>query len=1101
MSKGRIILIAVVMALVGGTPAGAQVSPSLYDFVRGTLEWKTIETPHFRIHYHTSETGPSSERSAREVAVIAEEVYGPITELYQHEPATKVSIVLRDFEDYSNGAAYFFDNMIVLWAPALNTPLRGRHNWLKNVVAHEFTHIVQVQSTMKSTRKVPFYYVQLLSYEDVRRPDVLYGYPNGIVTYPIPVLNNPAWLAEGTAQFQRAGMSYDTWDSHRDMVLRTRALAGRMLSLSDMGGFYSHDGLERETVYNQGFAFTQYVVNRYGEESLREISSALGKWSAWNFRQAARRALGVDGKQLYETWRAELEAEYRAATEPLRPNQIGGEIIRKEGFLNQSPAFSPDGRRFAYVSNQGRDLSSTALYVVDPDGSDWVADEGRELVAEPHGYTCALGHRLVPRVFGSVSWSPDGKRIVYSRRRDTKEGYYFADLYEYDLDEKSSNRLTRSLRARYPAYAPDGTSVVFVSEIDGTANLFELDLRTRSVREITRFRNGEELGVPSWHPDGKRLFVGLSDESGQSIASVDVETGASTQMIGPGADVRDPHIDPSGKHLYYVSDETGIFNIYRVSVGGGDTEQLTNVVGGAFQPSVNALGQLLFSRYEWDGYKIARMDSAAAVEHPLAYRAPASLSKWVSRRTEKELQFEAPDADTPIVSLPDSAAAYRSDFTSFSFFPVFRLDQYVTRRRSRAEVRLPDRTRGETLLRNTKLGFYFASREVLEGLSMFGGLLVAPASGDADNLGSFFAPANLLELERDLFIQFDYNKGVFFRNRRWSPQLSLQLFNVRRNVENGLAFEELACTACFPPDTTLADLSYNLWELDVAARSKVTRSLLLEAGYRFSPYRVTTERFFSREFQQTISASSSRYYVGRAVRLKAYVEAMAPHRHADVVPTGLRAELTYEYEPGRLLDRFAVEDGQLVPKYERFDNHRLTADVRYGIRLFGERPGPHGLSARLRASTILGEPVDDFFDDYVGGLIGARGYPFYALGGNETLWAQLSYHLPLLPRIRKQFLFLYLDKIYARLYADAAYAWSGSAPSLSDARRDVGAELRVGVGSFYLLPTAIFVSATYGLDEFEFDLDENFVTPDGSTSVSYGRELQWHFGILFGFDL
>ena len=48
---------------------------------------------------------------------------------------------------------------------------------------------------------------------------------------------------------------------------------------------------------------------------------------------------------------------------------------------------------------------------------------------------------------------------------------------------------------------------------------------------------------------------------------------------------------------------------------------------------------------------------------------------------------------------------------------------------------------------------------------------------------------------------------------------------------------------------------------------------------------------------------------------------------------------------------------------------------------------------------------------------------------------------------------------------------------------------------------AIFFSATYGLDEFDFQLDQGFVTPDGRDFVSYGSELQWHFGVLFGFDL
>ena len=102
--------------------------------------------------------------------------------------------------------------------------------------------------------------------------------PNVIVTYPITTITNPAWFAEGTAQYQRSWLNYDNWDAHRDMLLRTRVLAGEQMSLADMGGFYSHNSLLRETVYNQGFAFTRYLANRFGEDALKDISAALGKW-------------------------------------------------------------------------------------------------------------------------------------------------------------------------------------------------------------------------------------------------------------------------------------------------------------------------------------------------------------------------------------------------------------------------------------------------------------------------------------------------------------------------------------------------------------------------------------------------------------------------------------------------------------------------------------------------------------------------------------------------------------------------------------------------------------------------------------------------------
>ena len=86
------------------------------DFPRPDLTWQTIETAHFLVHFHNG-----AARSAHDIAQIAEEVYGPITKLYQHEPDSKVSLIIHDNDDYSNGAAYFYDNKIELWAPALGS--------------------------------------------------------------------------------------------------------------------------------------------------------------------------------------------------------------------------------------------------------------------------------------------------------------------------------------------------------------------------------------------------------------------------------------------------------------------------------------------------------------------------------------------------------------------------------------------------------------------------------------------------------------------------------------------------------------------------------------------------------------------------------------------------------------------------------------------------------------------------------------------------------------------------------------------------------------------------------------------------------------------
>ncbi|MCF8268030.1 MAG: biopolymer transporter Tol, partial [Ignavibacteriales bacterium] len=171
----------------------ASVTQAQFNEFNPEYNWQTIRGKHIYVHYH-----PEAERTAAVVARIADEVWDPITSLYEYEPK-EVHYVIKDIDDYANGATYFFDNKIEIWASSLDFDLRGAHNWLRNVISHEFTHMVQIQAAMKTGRRVPAVYLQFLNYEDKRRPDILYGFPNFIVSYPLASINMPAWFAEGTA--------------------------------------------------------------------------------------------------------------------------------------------------------------------------------------------------------------------------------------------------------------------------------------------------------------------------------------------------------------------------------------------------------------------------------------------------------------------------------------------------------------------------------------------------------------------------------------------------------------------------------------------------------------------------------------------------------------------------------------------------------------------------------------------------------------------------------------------------------------------------------------------------------------------------------------
>ena len=62
---------------------------SIYNYP--DIDWLTIETEHFKIHYYDD-----TEYLAKEAAGIMEYVYPRITELYKFEPKDKTHIIFTD---------------------------------------------------------------------------------------------------------------------------------------------------------------------------------------------------------------------------------------------------------------------------------------------------------------------------------------------------------------------------------------------------------------------------------------------------------------------------------------------------------------------------------------------------------------------------------------------------------------------------------------------------------------------------------------------------------------------------------------------------------------------------------------------------------------------------------------------------------------------------------------------------------------------------------------------------------------------------------------------------------------------------------------------
>ena len=1008
------------------------------DYPHPELEWKTIETPHFLIHYHDGE-----ERTGKEVAYIAEQIYKPVTDMYQHKPDQKVSIVLRDYDDYSNGASYFYDNKIVIWASNLDYELRGVHPWLQNVVTHEFTHIVQIQTAMKLGRRIPGIYFQWLGYEAERRPDVLYGYPNVLVSYPFSAFVVPSWFAEGTAQFNNPHLTYDTWDTHRDMILRMYMLADKPLSWEEMAVF-GKTSLGNESSYNAGFSIVRYIAHRYGADKLRQISDNLSSLFRVTIDGAIQNALGISGRQLYDEWKRDKTAEYDSVAQTIRPNLKEGEIIEKEGFGNFYPEFSPDGSKIAYISNKGQDyfgLSSVYTYDLETKTSKKVVDQVRS----------------------SLSFSPDSRYLYYSKLSyDNPHWSRVYDIYRYDLREKKEVRLTHGLRAQNPKVSPDGKKIVFAYGSDGTLNVGTCDADGKNIAQLTHFKDGEQVYTPVWSPNGKTIAFGYSIAQDERLASINAD-GTGLQIEVTNHDARNPTYSPDGKTLYYCDDETGIFNIYAKDVTSGYTRKVTNVLGGAFLPTVNAKGQIAYASYAVSGYKLALLQDSVGVMppvveqvgHDLASRSIVAQNYLSAVATSR--RYELPDADTLKAGHP-----YQSIFTSLSILPLIRVDNYNTKNSG---------------LDIIKPGFYFSSSDVLDKLDLFGGAAINR------------------QLERDLFFIFNYRDRLpLLYQLGLEPTLSLELYNLTRKTQTSFTLDP-------SPNLINTTVTYDLLEFDASLSQPIGSELnRIQMGYTLSRYNANIGSFINpnevnNPRSAVVPAFRNTYLIGNTIFLRFRHNGIVPNLEQDINPIGRTIALNYSLELNKFNPngnfKYDPSSGELVPIYTKYDFSRVEMAWEEHMPFFFPK---HTITVGLRAGSILGPSVDSFFDFYAGGIAGMKGYPFYALGGNKITTLNLTYRFPISTQINFRLLQFYFTKLYASVFADYGDAWTGaSIPGTADWKRDVGAELRLESFSFYAYPTRIFVSGAYGLDKFTREFE--------AVNVSYGHEWRFYLGILFGFEL
>ena len=193
-------------------------------------------------------------------------------------------------------------------------------------------------------------------------------------------------------------------------------------------------------------------------------------------------------------------------------------IVNRSSQPIMSPAWSPDGKRLAYVSFENK---KSQLVVQD------LGSGARKVVASFPGHN------------GAPAFSPDGSRLAFASSQDGT-----LNIYVMSANGGAVTQLTRgSGNNTEPSWSPDGNSILFTSDRSGSPQVYLMSASGGSASPIGGRGSAQISG------DGKMLVM---INGNNNVVKQDLSTGASeilsTSFLGES-----PSISPNGIMIIYSS--------------------------------------------------------------------------------------------------------------------------------------------------------------------------------------------------------------------------------------------------------------------------------------------------------------------------------------------------------------------------------------------------------------------------------------------------------------------------------------------------------------------------------------------------------------------
>ena len=605
------------------------------------FNWRVIETEHFLVHYY-----PEEKAGAMDAARMAERSYARLSRVLDHQFREKKPIIL-----FSSRAEFGQNNVTgdlgegvggVTEASRhrLILPLTGDFGSFEHVLAHEMVHEFQY--------------------------DIFARGKAGANLQTLNQIDPPYWFMEGMAEYLSIGPVHPLTASW----LRDAAVNGNLPTIEQMT-----ERPDKYFPYRYGEALWEYVGERWGDAAIGEI---LQNATTLGVARAFQRQLGLTLHELSDDWRESVNAKYLPQAAVLdRPRSFAQPLLTEKksgGQIFLAPSLSNDGNRIAFLSNGNFKRGELFIDL-------WLADArtGKRIKRLVQS-TPNPNFEELRLLYSQSSFSNDGRTLAFTAQREGKDVLYLMDV------------ATASVRARLdlpvdavwsPVWSPDDKQIAFSGSHGGISDLYIVNADGKGLRQLTNDLYGDLQ--PAWSPDGRRIAfatdrgpetdLSLLKFSKWRIAVMDVQTGAIEVLPGQGGLNLNPQWSPDGRELAFISDRTGIPNVFLYDFAAQQHYQITNVLGGIsaiteYSPAISwarGADRMAFTYFEKGDYTVWTFDN------------PRGLKKTAFRPTGANLAAGVVPADSQRVP--------KTGFDSLTLRPrTGRADVYVSCARGIAAV-------------------------------------------------------------------------------------------------------------------------------------------------------------------------------------------------------------------------------------------------------------------------------------------------------------------------------------------------------------------------------------------------------------------------------